>query len=143
MGYVLDTNILNRLIDDRISLDVFPNGAELIASHIQIDEINKTSDEERRARLFLLLAKTVKSIVPTETSVFGVSRFDNSKLSDGICYSAIREALDLKNHKKRNNVQDALIGEIALINAHVLVTADADLAAVMESMDCAVMHVVT
>jgi predicted nucleic acid-binding protein len=141
MGFVLDTNILNRIVDERFSLDTFPEGADLIASHIQIDEINNTSDADRRARLFLVLAKHVKHIVPTETAVADVSRFDNAKFGAGVLYNSIRAALDLKNRRKRNNIQDALIGEIALVHGHVLVTADEHLAEVMEEMGCAVMRV--
>ena len=140
MGYVLDTNALNRLVDAELSFDAFPEGAELIASHIQIDEINNTSDKERRARLFLVLAKHVKKIVPTETAIVGVSRIDNSKIGDGVRYKAILDALNSRNGRKKNNVQDALIGEIALANKHILVTADRDLAEVVESMGGSVMR---
>ncbi len=138
MGYVLDTNIFNRMVDGKFSLESLPAGCELVACHIQIDEINKTSDEDRRARLFLVLAKQRITIASTETFVLDVSRLDNAKLGNGVRYNEIKTALDQLNSMKKNNANDALIGELALANGHVLVTTDRDLAIVMRALGCEV-----
>jgi len=78
MKYLVDTNIVNWLIDGKIDNATLPSDGQFIATHIQIDEINKTSDEERRARLFLTLAQSLSGLVQTETAVADVSRFDFS-----------------------------------------------------------------
>ena len=137
MELILDTNIFNWLIDGKFTIGDLPAESKLFASHIQVDEINRTTDSERRAQLMLMLAKHV-SIVPTETMVVGVSRWGEAKLSDGKRYNEILSALNARNKSRRNNVQDSLIGEIALINGFTLVTADRDLASVMNSINCAV-----
>ena len=128
MKYVVDTNIINRLVDGIIRPEDLPTDGDFIATHVQLDELNKTKDEERRARLFIKFATTVDDVVPTESLVVGISRVGLSKVSDGNLYSSLRAALDARNGVKRNNAQDALIAEVAVKNGYVLVTADADLA---------------
>ena len=128
MKYVVDTNIINWLIDGRIDKSAMPGDGEFVATHIQIDEINKTSDEERRARLFLTLASSLSGLLQTETTVFNVSRFNFSKLGDGVIYKSIKNQLDAMNGGKPSNIRDALIAEVSIVNTHTLITADQDLA---------------
>lgn len=130
MKYVVDTNIINWLIDRKIDRATLPNDGEFVATHIQIDEINRTSDEDRRARLFLTLTSTIRELLPTETTVLDISRIDWCKLGDGVVYTSIKNQLDKKNRGRRNNIHDALIAEVAIANGFTLLTADADLAEV-------------
>ena len=130
MKCVVDTSIINRLIDGSLSTEDIPADAELVATHVQIDELNKTRDEERRARLFLKFATTVNSVIPTESFFLDVSRLDYSKLGDGGLYAKLKAELDSLNEGKANNAQDALIAEVAIANGYTLVTADHHLAEV-------------
>jgi predicted nucleic acid-binding protein len=132
MKYVVDTNIFNRLADGVDVLGRLPADAQLIATHIQIDEINSTIDKERRARLFLAFAHFRPTLLPTETAVWGVSRWGEAKWGEGPYFNAIGVALDSRNHSKSNNREDALIAEVALTHGYGLVTADRDLAKVVE-----------
>ena len=132
MKYVVDTNIVNWLVDGKIEKAALPGDGEFVATHVQIDEINRTSDEERRARLFLALASSLSGLLPTETTVADVSRFDFSKLGDGVLYTAIRAKLDAMNGGQPSNIRDALIAEVTIVNSHTLLTADRDLAKVAE-----------
>ena len=140
MKYVVDTNIINRLVDGTVQPEDLPNDGEFVATHVQIDELNKTKDEERRARLFIKFAITVGHVVPTESLVVGISRVGLSKVSDGNLYSSLRAALDARNGAKLNNAQDALIAEVAVKNGYVLVTADADLTQVAQQHGGKVRH---
>lgn len=128
MNYLVDTNIINWLIDGKISNSEMPGDGKFIATHIQIDEINKTSDEERRARLFLTLASSLSGLAQTETTVADVSRFDFCKVGDGAIYTSLRAKLDAMNGGRPSNIRDALIAEVAIINGYTLLTADKDLA---------------
>jgi len=130
MKYVVDTNIINWLVDAKIDRAALPSDGPFVATHIQIDELNRTSNEERRARLFLVLASTIPELVPTESAVLDVSRFDHCKLGDGVIYTAIKNALDVRNGGRRANIHDALIAEVAIKNGHTLLTADTELAEV-------------
>ncbi|MGH9850392.1 MAG: hypothetical protein ACREBD_11190 [Blastocatellia bacterium] len=131
MRYVVDTNFFNRLADAIDVLSHLPTGAELIATHIQIDEINRTSDPERRARLFLVFAHTQPAIVPTETGLWDVSRWDEAKWDEGPEFAGVLRELNSRNGGKRNNTEDALIAEVALAHGYGLVTVDHDLAVVV------------
>ncbi len=141
MKCVVDTNVINRLVDGSLKLDDLPSDAEFVATHIQIDELNKTTDSERRARLFLKFSTTVNSVVPTESFVLDVSRLDHGKLSDGVLYSALKADLDALNRGKANNIQDALIAEVAIVNGHTLITADFHMAEVAKKHGCTVVHI--
>jgi predicted nucleic acid-binding protein len=136
MKYIVDTCIINKLIDGLIEPDELPSDGDFVASHIQIDELNRTKDEERRGRLFLVFAKTIDQIVPTESTVIGVSRLDECKISDGVLLETLRNQLDAKNGGKANNSEDALIAEIAVENGYTLLTADYDLSEVAKANGC-------
>jgi predicted nucleic acid-binding protein len=138
MKYVVDTNIINWLIDKKIDSSELPRDGELVATHIQIDEINRTSDEDRRARLFITVASTIRELLPTETTVADVSRFDWCKMGDGDVYTSIKSQLDAVNRGRPSNIRDALIAEVAVVNGFTLLTADRDLAMVVESHNGAV-----
>jgi len=109
-------------------------------SHIQIDELNRTTDEERRARLFLKFASTIQTVIPTETFVFGKSRLGYAKLSNGSLFSSIRQHLDQLNNSKPNNVNDALIAEAAIKNKYTLITSDYHLNKVAIQHGCSVIY---
>lgn len=143
MKCVVDTNIINRLVDGSLSTEDFPPDAELVATHVQIDELNKTQDSERRARLFLRFATTIDRVVPTESTILGVSRLGFSKLSGGNVYSALKADLDSLNGGKANNAQDALIAEVAISSGYTLFTADYHLAEVARRHGCSVRHIPT
>ena len=87
MRYIVDTCIINKLVDGLIEPEELPSYGDFVASHIQIDELNKTKDEDRRARLFLKFAKTIDNVVPTETTLLGMSRLGESRLG-AECYTA-------------------------------------------------------
>jgi predicted nucleic acid-binding protein len=139
MRYVVDTNIINWLVDGAIQPEVLPEEGEFVATHVQVDELNDTPDRERRAQLFLRFTATVDDVVPTESMVVGISRVGLSKVSDGGLYYSIKGALD-KKRTKLNNAQDALIAEVAIKNNYVLLTADRDLSEVAKDHGCTVKH---
>lgn len=140
MNSVVDTCIINKLVDGLIEPEDLPGDGEFLMSHIQIDELNKTKDEERRARLFLKFAKTITQVVPTETTILGVSRLGECKLGDGAVYSAIKAELDSLNGGKANNTMDALIAEVAVDNGYTLLTADFYLSEAAKAHGCTVRY---
>lgn len=129
MRYIVDTNVFNRIADGQLSHASFPSDAELVATHVQINEINKTADAERRGHLFLVFAKVRPEIVPTESGVWGSNRWGDSKWSDGLRFQSIKAALDSRR-VKANNLQDAQILEVAVANSFGLITADRHLSEV-------------
>lgn len=138
MSYVLDTNIFNWLIDGRIQPVDLPADGDYVATHVQVDELNKTGNADRRAMLFLKFAEIRPKVVPTESMVWDVSRWDHAKWGDGETYDKLKTDLDALNKSRPNNILDALIAEVAIVNAHTLLTADSDLAKVAEKYGCKV-----
>jgi predicted nucleic acid-binding protein len=140
MKYVVDTSLFNKIADGSAGMDELPKDGGFLATHVQIDELNRTKDEERRAKLFLIFAKTINDVVPTESFILGTSRVDEAKLGDGAPYAAIKKMLDSLNGGKQNNSEDALIAEVALKNGYVLLTADRDLYEVAQRLNIGVMY---
>lgn len=133
MSYVLDTNIFNRLLDGRLNAEQLPRDGAYLATHVQIDEINRTKDAELRAALFLMFTEVRPELVPTESFVADVSRLGYGKLSDGVRFGKLKQDLDALNKSKANNANDVLIAEVAIANNFTLLTADRDLAAVVKN----------
>jgi len=125
--YVVDTCVFNWLADSSIKKHSLPSDGGFAITHIQVDEINKTTDEERRATLLLTQASLHCELLPTQTLVFDVSRFDYTKPGDGKLFTSLKAELDTLNKGKKNNSRDALIAEAAIANGYVLLTADGDL----------------
>jgi len=122
--YVVDTCLINKLVDGTVGADELPNDGSFVASHIQIDEINRTNDFQRRTKLLKKFEEIINEILPTESGVFGISRFDKARFGDGVSYESIKRKLDIRNGGKSNNSEDALIAEVAMENGYTLLTAD-------------------
>lgn len=140
MKCMVDTNIFNRLIDGTLSTEDLPAQAKFFATHIQSDEPNATMDVERRARLLGRFETLVDEVVPTESLVLDLSRLDYCRLGDSDLYGTIKVDLDRRNGGKANNVQDALIAEVAITNGFTLFAADSDLAEAAKIHGCSVRH---
>jgi len=141
--YVVDTNVFNKLLDGKLELTSLPSDGEFVATHIQVDEINNTSNPERRSRLQSQFASVAPTMEPTESMVLDVSRWDSCKWGDGVTLSVIKSDLDALNGSKANNIHDALIAEVALKNGFVLLTCDRDLDEVARKHGVKVHHYAT
>lgn len=154
LNCMFDTNVFNRILDAEIQFQPPIDRVLAFATHIQRDEINSTKNLERRtalAKIFndIVLESTPTDsfvlgvsrigearlggdrVVPTESAIWGVSKWDQAKWGDSDdLYSRLKAELDKLNKNKPNNTQDALIGETSIKGGYVLVTDDADLAAV-------------
>jgi len=128
--YVIDTCVFNWLADGLIKREALPSDGGFAITHIQLDEINKTKDEERRARLLLMQASLHCELLPTQTFLFDVSRLGYAKLGDAKLFTSIKTELDILNGCKKGNSRDALIAEAAIANRYSLLTADKDLSSV-------------
>jgi hypothetical protein len=122
--YVVDTCIFNWLADSLIKKESLPSDGGFAITHIQVDEINKTKDEERRAKLALAQASLRCQLLPTQTFVFDLSRFDYARMGDGKLFKSLTSELDALNGGKKNNNRDALIAEAAIAGGYTLLTAD-------------------
>jgi len=120
--YIFDTNIFDDMVNEKLKiLDIvkYKNNkkVEIYVTHIQIDEINKISDEDKRARFFISIFEIRPILISTSSCAFDVSRFDKSKFGNGIIFNKIKKV-------NINNVEDALIGETTIKEGIILVTND-------------------
>ena len=129
-SFMFDTNIFNHILDGGIELARFVGKSRFFATHVQFDELNRTSNPSRRTSLLDVFQKVPQEMVPTETFVLGESRLGKAKIGEGTLYKKIRDELDRRNKYKHNNIQDALIAEAAIKNSFTLVTDDKDLSQV-------------
>ena len=117
MRYLLDTSVINKLIDGTIMPSELPRDGFLVASNIQLSEIGRTSDPERRSQLLAMLSDIVD-----EMTVIG-----SDPLEDGSSAESLKRELDARNGGRASNRNDALLAQFALRSGSVLLTADLDL----------------
>jgi len=120
---IFDSNIYDLVADGSLDIDLLNEKKdyyEFYITHIQVDEINKCSDEDKRARLFLFKSKLSPIVIPTESFVLGTSRLGEARLGDAKILEEIRKA-NLRHTK------DALIGEVAIKKNLTLITEDSPL----------------
>lgn len=142
MGYMLDTNIFNRLVEGRLTIRDLPGDVKFFATSIQLQELNATKNIGRRAILIDKFSEVSPKIDPIETSLWGYASYGESAWgAEGKYFAQIKYELDALNNNKANNAADALIGEASLSNHHTLITTDKDLAVVLEKMGGKVMRI--
>jgi len=129
-SFMFDTNIFNRVLDGGIDVAPFVGKARFLATHVQLDELSRTSDQSRRTSLLAVFEKVPQETVPTKTFVLQTSVLDSAEVGEGTLYSKMRCELDQLNKGKPNNVEDALIAETAIKNDFTLVSDDRDLSQV-------------
>ena len=116
--FIFDSNIFDKIVDGEVDLnDLQSEDYKYFATHIQIDELNKTTEEIRKNRLLDKFYGLSKEDLPTESFVLGFSRLGQAKLGNG----GHLEKLRMGNLK---HTKDALIGEVSIKNNLVLVTED-------------------
>ena len=129
-GFMFDTNIFNKILNDEIDLSKLPRKFNYYVTYIQQDELNATKDRQRKKGLLKIFKKLKKEDLPTESLVLDVSRLDYAKLSDGKLYNKLLlklKELDKKNGKKKtwkNQVGDVLVAETCIKNDLILVSED-------------------
>lgn len=141
-GFMLDTNIFNRIIDGRFDLERLKDLGCFFATQVQNGEIKKCIefDTERGVKLKSLLDATVlvENRLLTETFLWNDSEIEwgDPRMSWGRTGKFYEIILDKLNSIKirKNNPLDALIGESVLTNNFVLVSCDRALVEVVREL---------
>lgn len=133
--YLIDSNIFDRIIDEAGMLDLVSrlhrDGViELLATHVQRDELANVPDPERRDRLLTVPVNDV----PTFGFVIDVSPLGQARLAPEEPFETLRAGAD---RMKRTN--DALISMTAQFEQATLVSEDKD----MRERAAQLPHVVT
>jgi predicted nucleic acid-binding protein len=119
---LLDSNALDPLLADTDGyssiIDARAAGVvELLMTHVTLDEVNAIPDADGRGRLVLMFV-SVARLVPSSSFVVGVSRLDQTRLSED------SSGLDPMMLGNSHHSRDAVIGETARSLGCALVTGD-------------------
>ena len=123
---MFDTNIFNRLVEHNVPIEVLTECGDVQVTHVQWDELCKTPCQEKRNRLTRVFRRLEPEKRPTETAVWGVSKWGEAKWSADDQWQQMKAELD-RLKKRKNNSQDALIAETAIKNGFTLFTEDVNL----------------
>jgi predicted nucleic acid-binding protein len=130
-SYMLDTNVFNDLLDEKILPLAF--AGRLLVTAIQAAELRATPTAERRRDLLLRYEETRPISAPAASFAFDIegAGWGQACWNDGSgnfekMLSRLR-MLDPINKSSHGQVRDILIAETAIKNAAVLVTADSNL----------------
>ena len=134
MAYLLDTNIFNQLLDGRISVTNLPSDGKLTATSIQLQEIKNTKCDFRRDELLQIFDEISAETVSVQSSIWGVTPWGEGRFGgQSNLYNLLLAELDAMNNAKANNYADALTAEVVLVKNQTLITADQDLANLVET----------
>jgi predicted nucleic acid-binding protein len=134
--YMLDTNVFNDLLDQKISASLFA-GHHVIAVGIQADELRATKNDERRTALLDMFKEVAPVSALASSFAFGIegAGFDQADWNDGTGQVekmlARLEMLDQKKDRRANQLRDILIAETAIKNGATLISGDFNLRQVM------------
>src|SRR6185295_9053604 len=103
-AYMFDTVVFNRILDGALDIGAFVGKAQFYATHIQLDEINETSNSQRRQALLEVFNRITERKVPTESFVLGVSRLDEARLPPNKALDLTRSVGDLRPVSPENGV---------------------------------------
>jgi hypothetical protein len=81
---MFDTNIFNAILDGNVDLTPCLNRTTLYVTHIQHDELAATRNEVRRNKLLAVFQAANGRRVPTESMVWDVSNWDESKCKSSL-----------------------------------------------------------
>ena len=128
-GLMLDTNVFNRVADGIVDIAVFTSH-QLVATHVQKDELQNTLSTNRKNALLEKFHTIDPAMLSTESAAWDVSAWDECKWSsDDLCEKIFRSLKERDKGRRQdaNYWRDALIAETALKNELTLITEDRDL----------------
>jgi predicted nucleic acid-binding protein len=119
--FFIDSNIFNKIVNEPgafalVTRLVRRGAIELLVTHVQIDQIAATRDEERRKKLLRVVPLCRE--VPTHGLIYGVSKYGKAR------YTSEPVSRDVAAIQRRNKAKDALIGATAKWDGATLVTED-------------------
>ncbi len=128
MKYMFDSCSFDEILKSnsyKLIEESHKQGYEYYITSIQVEELCRVPDEEKRVSLILNMSSMRPKIVPIASFVLGYARLGYARLGDGVIYEQIL-------NENRSNIKDALIAETAIIEKCKLVTEDNGLINIME-----------
>ena len=130
---MFDTVAFNRVVEYDVFDSLYNKKLLIYATHAQRDEIDNTKNLEKKSQLLRVFCEIPK-IIPTESAVWNLSRWNEAKWSSDDLYEKIKAELDCIKEKS-NNDYDALIADTSIKNRFTLVTDDKNLCETTRKFD--------
>lgn len=128
---VLDSNVFTERLETSGMVEIL-NGLTvqekivIYTTHVQADEIDAMSDsenpetQERAPRVRAIYDQLIKTVIPTDGMIWGVSKWGAGNWGDGSGDIRIGDIMT----SNPEDAEDALIGITAAVNADILVAND-------------------
>ena len=113
--YMLDTTEFNAVAKGVIPLSTYA-GFRVFATHVQLDELKNTQNEQKRAQLISSFEGIGPETLPTETALWAISKWNEAKWSadDGLFDRMLTRLIELDGRDRgENQRRDILIAETA------------------------------
>lgn len=122
---MLDSNILDRLAAEPglalcLGRLVRSGAIAVITTHIQMQELGTTPDENRRSKLMQVLRIITCKRIPTAAIIWGISAWGEASYASEESLRAIDEVVHKSISGK--HIYDALIASTAILRTDALVT---------------------
>jgi rRNA-processing protein FCF1 len=121
--FILDTNVYDYLVDNEIDISILLSKGEFFTTNIQISEIRNIKDPIRRNHILEVYVKLNPSKLSLESGIWLNDLYWDDK---EIWHNSISKTfVEMKgNSIGKNNLKDALTGDVAKKHELVLITND-------------------
>jgi hypothetical protein len=135
-SFILDTSAINWIADRQFGAEYWKGfQGRLFITHVQLDEIERTSNQVRREQLLAVTRFVQAAKLPTHTPIWDDVPWDESFWpKDDRLYESILDAIVMadieskkRSNQKLNRSRDARIVETAIRDQLVLVTTDPEM----------------
>lgn len=130
MSYIVDTDIIKSLTNGTIHLEDLPSDHPLVAARAQIEQIRRTGDKSRKARLLLKFGKCRLKRVSLGSIILDGSHREALRRWDSALFRELTDEFRRRCHS-RSNARDMLLAEVAITNGLTFLTGDECLADVV------------
>lgn len=121
LGYMLDTNIFNRMVELDLDFDAVIDFETLVVTEVQKEELVNTRDRAKRSQLLSAYIVASPTVIRDNAQIWSIDLEKEVDLE-----KSILDSLDSLKHKS-NNHKDARIAACCKRNNLCLVTEDRDL----------------
>lgn len=130
MSYIVDTQIITRLVRGTLSVDDLPTDHAFLAPRVQIDQIKRATDKGLRARLLLKFSSFAPERVSMGAILLDGAYWEDFRRWDDTLFRALTDAFRRGCHSG-TNARDILIAEVAITGGLTFLTDDPCLARIV------------
>lgn len=127
MSYIVDSGIIEKLVDGSIGIEELPSDRPFIAAYTHLQKIRGIEDKKRRTELLLRFSALEPKFEPTGPLALGGPQWEQFRLRDGALLQKLKHDVDAINDSEIH-VRELLLAEVAIEHRLTLLTADKGLA---------------